>query len=258
MPIMNTLTKLKYIFSFKFVLLAVVFVGVAIGGYYIFFNKQTPEEKAREELATAVLAVSKYMVLPEGDEPVLAVVTDAETLIKQQAFFTGAVNGDQLLLFPKNMKAIIWSPSRNKIINVGPIEQQQPAAVAVNDQISNPKSETDSTRSTAADTEQASSPQANSSALTVEIRNGTGKTGYASSIAQQLSENAGYKVIKIVDAAKKDYAKNIVVNLTSDKSKSSLVNSLASALGASVDSELPDGENSAEVDALVILGIHDN
>lgn len=221
------------------VLLGIILVATASYGIYEKFFNLSDTERAQKELSIAVFAVSKHMVLPEGDEPVLATITDAEAIIKQQTFFTGAVNGDQLLLFPKSMKAIIWSPSRKKIINVGPIEQgyATAAAAAVKSEIPNSNIE---------------------KMLTVEIRNGTGKMGYASSIAQQLGENAGYKVIKVADAAKKDYAKNIVVNLTNDKSKSSLVNSLASALGASVDSELPDGEKSAEVDALVILGIQDN
>lgn len=238
--------KLKNIklFSKKrlLVLLGIVLVATASYGSYEKFFNLSDEERAQKELSAAVSAVSKYIVLPEGDEPVLATVTDAEAIIKQQTFFAGAVNGDQLLLFPKSMKAIIWSSSRKKIINVGPIQQSTDISP-----VAGIKTEGNDMLTVA-----------ESAALSVEIRNGTGKTGYASSIAQQLSENAGYKVIKVADAAKKDYAKNIVVNLTSDKSKSSLVNSLASALGASVDSKLPDGENSAEVDALVILGIQDN
>jgi hypothetical protein len=128
------------------ILVAVLAVGLIVTIGYIAFGTQTPEQKAAKELAAVVASVSKYMVLPADDQPVLATVTDAEALKKQQAFFTGSINGDQLLIFPKNMKAIIWSPSRGKIINVGPIQQTStavaPPAPAVNIQEMMPVSTT--------------------------------------------------------------------------------------------------------------------
>lgn len=103
------------------VMLAVIVLG-SYGVYEKFFNL-SDEKRAQKELATAVAAAGQLMILPEGDEPVLATVTDAEALIAQQAFFAGSIDGDHLLLFPRSLKAIIYSPSRNKIINAGPIEQ---------------------------------------------------------------------------------------------------------------------------------------
>lgn len=117
-----------------FVIAFVIIIAAGYGVYEKYFNL-TDAERAQKELKAAMSAVSKHMILPEGDEPVLATVTDAEALAKQQAFFTGAVNGDQLLLFPRNLKAVIFSPSRNKIINAGPIEQQPTQQQAGNNQI---------------------------------------------------------------------------------------------------------------------------
>jgi hypothetical protein len=217
-----------------------LFIGVlVVGGYYL-FDKPTPEEKAREELAAAVASVGKLIILPEGDEPVLATVTDAETLIKQQAFFTGAINGDQLLLFPRNLKAVLYSPSRKMIVNVGPIQQQP--SVAENTQITNSKSQTNP------------NSQKESAILTVEIRNGTGKNGLASQIAEQISGNIGYKVLKVADAHKKDYPETLVVNKNRDVEKLQLANSLIAALGGRMASEPPSGEKDTEADILVILG----
>jgi len=220
--------------------IAIVILALVVLGGYVVYEKYfhlTQAEKAQQELATAIAAVSKVMVLPEGDQPVLATVTDAKTLIAQQTFFAGSANGDQLLLFPKSMKAIIWSPSREKIINVGPI-QQSPSPSAVSQ--SSTKSNAPVTQTT--------------TTLSVEIRNGTGQAGYASSIAQQLSSNAAYKVLKVTDAAKNGYAKNMVINLSNDQSKASLASSLAAALGADISSTLPVGEKETTADVLVILG----
>lgn len=125
---METIQKIRRVSGLilrqpRLALIAFVIIAAIATAYFTLGNK-TPEEKAQEELAVAVAAVGELMILPEGDEPVLATVTNAESLTKQQAFFSGSVNGDQLLLFPKNMKAVIYSPSRGKIINAGPIEQQ--------------------------------------------------------------------------------------------------------------------------------------
>lgn len=107
-------------------------VMVLLLGYYMLSDSKTTvtntaagesTEQAAADLAEVVASVGRHMSLPGDDEPVLAEVTDADALKAQQAFFADAVNGDKLLLFPKSLKAIIYSPSRDLIINAGPIEQ---------------------------------------------------------------------------------------------------------------------------------------
>lgn len=72
-------------------------------------------------VANYLAQVGKHMLLPVNDEPVIATVDDPVALIKQQAFFTGSVKGDVVLIFPKTQRAVLYSPSRNKIVNAGPI-----------------------------------------------------------------------------------------------------------------------------------------
>ncbi|OGG60524.1 hypothetical protein A3C89_04015 [Candidatus Kaiserbacteria bacterium RIFCSPHIGHO2_02_FULL_50_50] len=62
--------------------------------------------------------------VPANDEPVLYTIDDAAALIAQQAFFTGSQNGDTLFIFPKSMKAVIFSQERNKVINAGPLSYE--------------------------------------------------------------------------------------------------------------------------------------
>jgi len=224
-------TKRRSVFVILFIVVLVV------GGYY-FLNKPTPEERAKQELASAIARVSKIMILPQDDQPVLATVTDAKTLIAQQTFFAGSINGDQLLLFPKSMKAVIWSPSRSKIINVGPIEQSSNGQQL-------PKAN--------------SAPQANAVAdaattITVEVRNGTGKSNYAAQAAEQISANAGYNIIKTGDAANKNYKQTIVFDRSKNVSNKSKVDAVVSAFNAMRVSELPFGEKNTNADILIILG----
>ncbi len=221
----------------------VALVLIILGGYSIYqkYFHLTPTQIAQKELAAAVAGVSKLIILPQGDEPVLATVTDAKTLIAQQAFFAGAVNGDQLLLFPRNLKAVLWSPSRNVIVNVGPIQQPQSASAAAGIQTNTPAS---------APLTVATTPII----LSVEIRNGTGKTGRASTVADQLRSNAGYSVTKVTDANKKDYTKTIVFSRVKDDSRKQAINTLAAMLNGDLVDKLPNGEKNTDADVLVILG----
>lgn len=77
--------------------------------------------------------VSKLLILPKGEEPVMATITDAAALIKEQLFYAGSQNGDIVLMYQKALKAIIYSPERNMIVNVGPITPQENTQI---DQIS--------------------------------------------------------------------------------------------------------------------------
>lgn len=66
-------------------------------------------------------AVSRLMVLPAESDPIIALVADAARLQTEQAFYRGAENGDILLVFPQSRQAIIYRPSSNQIVNVGPL-----------------------------------------------------------------------------------------------------------------------------------------
>lgn len=85
-----------------------------------FTLSQSEDEKAKEQTKTLIAQVKKHMVIPD-EEPVVATVTDASLLVKEQKFFEGAENGDMLLVFPKAAKAIIYSSKRDLVVNVGPL-----------------------------------------------------------------------------------------------------------------------------------------
>lgn len=222
-------------------IMLVVIIGSAYGVYEKFFNL-SDEERAQKELAAAVAAVGQLMMLPEGDEPVLAIVTDAEALIAQQLFFSGAINGDQLLLFPRSLKAVIYSPSRDKIINAGPIEQQPPAVVD-KFQVPSSKSQINSNDQT----------QNIQNTLTVEVRNGTGRSGLAAQVAENLKA-AGFDVVVVADAKDKNYAKTILAMNTKSAEKKKLATSLVAQLEAELMDKIPEGEKNTDADALIIIG----
>lgn len=103
-----------------------IIIVVFIGGmfYFHWFGVGlTAQERTQIELQTAVTAVGKLMLLPKNETPVFAKIINAKKLAKQQQFFINAENGDELLLFQKSERAIIYSPARNIIVNVGPIQR---------------------------------------------------------------------------------------------------------------------------------------
>lgn len=117
-----------------FLAVPALLAAAVIGGAVYFYGSYTssPEyiqKKAEAEVQSLVDKVGKKMLLPEGI-PTVFVVSDPQVLISQQAFFAGAEAGDKLLVYTEASKAIIYSESRDMIINVGPITFDQPAPAA--------------------------------------------------------------------------------------------------------------------------------
>ncbi len=112
----------------------VLIILVVIGRYAYAKYTSSPsyqQEKAVAEQKTLVASVSKLMVLPE-EEPAIFIVQDPNQLVSQQLFFKGAEKGDKLMIFQKAGKAVLYSESRNMIINVGPVTFDQAAQANTN------------------------------------------------------------------------------------------------------------------------------
>ncbi len=107
------------------VVLALLVVGLA--GTSLMFYKQVktlkvnPQKTAQEENQKIITAVGKLALLPEGETPTIATVTDAGKLKSAQAFFAKAADGDKVLIYTQALKAIMYRPSENKIIEIAPL-----------------------------------------------------------------------------------------------------------------------------------------
>ncbi len=101
----------------------IAILAIAAAGYFyyeLYTLKQDPNAQARKEVNTLVAKVSKLVVLPEGETPTVATVSDVEAL-KSQPFFANAKQGDKVLIFAQSRKAILYSVEMNKIIEVAPL-----------------------------------------------------------------------------------------------------------------------------------------
>ncbi len=111
--------------SFKKILIIVGICIVVLAGAAFAYSKYTKtdgykQKVAAKQAAQVISGAGKRILLPEG-EPSIFVVQDPELLASQQAFFKGAIKGDQLLVYPQAGKAVIYSPSRDIIVNSGPV-----------------------------------------------------------------------------------------------------------------------------------------
>lgn len=109
----------------------VPFLGLALVAL-VFFACYWGFQKVEQSLAgqtsgnqqEVVGAVGKLMLLPQNETPTVAVVSDLGKL-QGQPFFANAEQGDVVLMYAQADKAILYSPSLNKIIEVAPITNQQ-------------------------------------------------------------------------------------------------------------------------------------
>lgn len=111
-----------------YILAVVLFVvfGVILSFYfYAQYQKSQALLKdstlaAKEEGNQLVVQVGKLIELPKDENPTIATVSDINKL-KDQVFFAQAKNGDRVLIYGNAKKVILYRPSINKLINVGPI-----------------------------------------------------------------------------------------------------------------------------------------
>ncbi len=78
------------------------------------------EEAAQLEINTLIERVGELIVLPTGEEPTVATVSDPEKL-KDQVFFANAKVGDKVLIYTKARKAYLYDPEGDILLEVAPI-----------------------------------------------------------------------------------------------------------------------------------------
>ena len=123
------------------VLLAIVSIGGI--GFGIFTHNQLRTEKNKtsdlaqklseaqktslssnqNESQSLLATVGKLMILPEGENPTIATVSDLSKL-QNQPFFKNAEVGDKVLIYNQSKKAILFRPSTSKIIEYAPLQTE--------------------------------------------------------------------------------------------------------------------------------------
>jgi hypothetical protein len=216
---------------------------ILTGGYWYLENRsmQGVSELDATQVAKLVEVVGKHVVLPEPldvSQVQVAGVQDAAQLMKVSQFFKDAQNGDQLLIFPT--KLVLFRPSQNKIVNMS-------APSGIQENASEIPSVVTSNTATTTITEVA--PKVVSRTLTVEIRNGSGKTGLAGTVKTKFAAFPQLSVSKTGNAANESYENTIIVN-----KEGFALPDITSVLKGTTQVTLPEGEVETKADILIILG----
>jgi hypothetical protein len=109
---------------------AILVIGLlaSIGGNVYFYQQldqanklvADPNAVAQKEIDAIVASISLLMELPADEQPTMATVLEQDKL-KDQPFFARAQNGDKVIIYTQNKKAILYRPSENRIIEVAPL-----------------------------------------------------------------------------------------------------------------------------------------
>lgn len=205
--------------------LVLAIVAVAIYSSYELYRAKDPtyaQKLADAEAVALVEKVGKLIDLP-SEKPQVAIVKDAEIVKKSEPFFVNVENGDRLLMYSD--RVILYRPSDNKLVNVGPRLPSPETGSGNGGQAINEAVET-----------------------TVELRNGSNTLGKAREFEQGVIE-AEFQVIAVESASRKDYESISIYNV-----KSVDVSRLESLYKVKAQSGLPEGEKETDASVLVIVG----
>ncbi len=219
----------------------ILLLGIAAApGYYFYTEYQkaqlkltNPTKAAQMEVEETIQKIKKHILLPEGETPSFATVSDVSKL-QSQDFFKQAQNGDKVLIYSKAKKAILYRPATDLIIEVSPLE----IAEAVNP--------------TPAEARVSTTP-APIVPVKVTILNGTGTVGLGGKVETEMKKAIdALEVVDVLNAEKNDYARTLIIPL--NKRGQDVAKDIAKVMNGEV-TNLPNTEKAPEgVDILVIAG----
>lgn len=206
----------------------VLAVTILLGGLFLYNTLSTknpvdPQIQTQEEVKKYVGEIGKLMDLPVNETPTVATIIDI-TKLADQSFFKRGKNGDKVLLYPNNQKAILYDPGAKRIIEVGPFNPGTATASASAQDIAK-----------------------------VVLRNGTKLGNLAAKIEEKLKKEIPGIEISLKENAATNIVKKTTVSLLSD-SKKAQAESIAKSLNVSL-SGLASGEaKPTDADIVVIIG----
>jgi hypothetical protein len=252
----------KKIFSAKLIvsLMGVVVIGglVFFGGYFywqyqkVLKNQPVPATSPQSETKNLTDKLGKFLALPSDEEPTIAEVKDVEKL-KEQLFFSGAQNGDKVLIYTKNKRAVLYRPETDRVIEITSLgTAKENVAVPSSGGVAGV---TDATSGEMILAEKKDASKAETvapvPAKKVFVYNGSKIKGLAAKLADEIS--AGVTGVEIADTgnAVGDYPTTLVVDLSGGNTE--LIQKII-ALTSGAPGVLPANEKKPDGDILVIGG----
>lgn len=211
------------------ILAAVVAILAASASGYFYFQYTKAQKQLKTKAQTQVVKdkvdqtkklveeVGKLINLPQDEEPTIATVTDVDKL-KDQPFFKEAKVGDQVLIYPKAQKSILYDPKNKRIVEAGffttVLSQKE---------------------------------------LTIAVRNGTSTEGLAGKAEGEIKKAYPEAKVESDWATQRDKYDTTLVVILDDQATEQAIN-LAKIFNAQIE-DLPKGEERPkDSKILIILG----
>ena len=203
---------------------------------FLQYGSGYPDTDPRE-LNRILMLLQKHILVPKSPAN-LVTLKDTATLSKNQPFLSDAKDGDKLIVFPALHQAILYSPARDIIVNVGAVSQENDTNTNTTPAPSNAASSTAPVAATE---------------LSVEIRNGTKVPGMAGKLKTQLS-GQGFNVINASTDPISTYINTAIFAPNISESRKADLQKLVSDLQAQIVYKLPTDEANTSADILIIYG----
>ena len=123
--IQRTFRFLRRYFFWMLAVVAIILLALAFEGGRWSVYQANPNLSQAEQASEILARVGKLIQLP-NEQPTMATINDAASAKKAQPFLTGTENGDVLIVFPNAAEALLYRPSTNKLIAVGPVNNDAP------------------------------------------------------------------------------------------------------------------------------------
>lgn len=107
------------LWSITLAVLVAIALAFEAGRYSVYVSH--PELAGTEQAQEILSKVGQLIQLPQGETPTMATIKDASAVKKGQPFLDNAANGDILIVYTNAAEAILYRPSTNKLIAVGPV-----------------------------------------------------------------------------------------------------------------------------------------
>lgn len=194
--------------------LLILIVGLTVV-ITLWVTNNKPDEKSVQSVKASI---SKLMILPEDEEPTLAIVEDKHAL-KDKFLKDNAEKGDEILIYANRGQAIIYRPGINKIVAVSQVTVD--------------------------------AAQAQAQGATIEIRNGTSDAFIDDELKDILAQKYPTAKLSVTPANRKDFQKTIVIdnNDTKDNLFIQIMDELKAGRGV-----VPLGEPKANTDIVILIG----
>lgn len=101
-------------------MLALVGITTVVMGAVVTYVLLAKPFEDRASTTYTLDRISRHMVLPKDEEPALLTITDRSKL--RTKFLQQAQNGDKVLVYQNNQRAIIYRPSIDRIVDVGIVQ----------------------------------------------------------------------------------------------------------------------------------------